>query len=151
MKFKSSLTKEIKLSIFLLLLFLVINISPIINSNGIEDIIIPSLLMVVFIILYVVMLVNGNYLVIEKNSVKHVRMFALRKILEIEKINKIQKGSIGGLYKSLSLIYEENGNVKYLKIALVTFNKDTIKQFVSELIKQNPRIVVDQSASEFMA
>ncbi len=151
MKYKSSLTKEIKLAILLLLLFWVINILVIINSNGIKDAIIASLLIFGFAIVFVSALVRGIYIVIENNSVKYVHMFLLKKTLEIVKINEIQKGSIKGVFKALLLIYTENGKVKHMKISLLTFKKETLKQFVSDLKKQNPQINIAQSASEFIS
>lgn len=151
MKYKSSLTKQIILTIIILFMFWVINFLVIINSNGVKDAIIFSSLMIAFAIVFVSAFVKGIYITIENNIVKYVHMFVLRKSVEIGKINKIQKSLMSGLYTSLSLVYEENGKVKDIKIATLTFKKDTLKQFISDLKKQNPQIEVDQSANEFIS
>ncbi len=151
MKYKSSLTKPITFAIIILLLFWVVNFWVIINSNDMKDAIVFSALMFGFLIVFVSVLVKGIYVIIENNSVKYVHMFVLRKAVEIAKINKIQKSLIGGFYNSLSLIYEENGKIKDIKIITLTFRKDILKKFVSDLKIQNPGMVIDQSVNEFIS
>ncbi len=48
----------------------------------------------------------------------------------------------------MSLEYDENGKTKDIKIGVLSFKKDTLKQFVSDLKNQNPKIEIDQSVSE---
>ncbi len=151
MKYKSNITKQIKLSILLLLLFWVVNFIAIINSNGYKDAIVFSSLMLGFIIVFVLAFVKGIYIVVKNNNVEYVHMFVLRKVVEISKIIKIQKGMIGGLYTSLLLVYEDGGKLKDIKIVTLTFKEDTLKQFVSDLKIQNPHISIDQSADEFIS
>jgi hypothetical protein len=151
MKYTSSLTKGIKLATLLLLLFWVVNSLVIINSNGIRDAMVFSLLMFGFVIAFILVFVSGIYITVANNNVKYVHMFLLRTVVEIGKIHKLEKSLMGGLYKSLSLIYEDNGKVKDIKISTLTFNNDTLKQFVSDLKKQNPQIDVDQSATDLIS
>ena len=151
MKYKSSFNKEIKITILLLSLFWVVNFLAIINSNGIKDVLAFSVFMLIFAVTYISFLVKGIYIVVENNSVKYIHMFFLRREVEITKINKIQTGTMGGFYKSLSLIYEGNGEVNDIKIGTLTFKKDTLKQFVMDLTKQNPQIDLDESAMEIIS
>jgi hypothetical protein len=54
------------------------------------------------------------------------------------------------MYKSLILVYEDDGKTNYLKIIALTFKKETLKQFIFDLIKENPQIIVDQSINEIV-
>jgi len=150
MKYKSSLTKSIKLTILILLLFWIVNFLAIINSNGIKDALVFSIFMLCFAIIFVSAFVKGVFLVIENNRVKYVHMFILRKIVEIGQISKIQKGLMGGLYNSLSLVYKDNEKLKDIKITTLTFSKNTLKRFISDLKNKNPKIEIDQSINEFL-
>jgi len=78
-------------------------------------------------------------------------MFLRREIFEIGKIKKIQMGLMGGLYKSLLLIYSENGSEKNVKIITATFKKDTLKQFILDLKKQNYNIEIEESVDKFLS
>ncbi|MFA6105427.1 MAG: hypothetical protein WC725_02390 [Patescibacteria group bacterium] len=91
MKYKSSLTNEIKITIIVLLLFWVINISVITNTNGVRDALGFSLLMFGFAVAYILALTKGAYLIIENNGVKYVHLFVIRRIVEIKKIVKYKK------------------------------------------------------------
>ena len=59
-------------------------------------------------------------------------MFLWKQNVEIANIKKIQKGSMGGLYSALVVLYEENGKPKELKISTITFKKGTWAKFVSD-------------------
>lgn len=148
MKYQSNATKGIKLAIILLFLFWVANFFVIINTNGIKDATVFSVIMIVFAIVFISLFLKGIYIVIEANNVKYVHMFLLRKLMPIEEIRKIQKGSMGGTYTSLSLIGEKNGDAKEIKISTVSFKKETLKQFVVDLKKQNPQIEIDKSVDK---
>ena len=147
MKYKSSLTREIKLAIILLILFWIINFFVIKNSNGIKDTVMFSLLMLCFITVFTLAFAKGIYIAIENSNVKYVSMFVLRKSVNIRKINRIQKGLMGGIYKTLLLMYEDNGKIDDMKIATLTFKKETLKQFESDLKNQNPNITIDQAVN----
>jgi hypothetical protein len=149
MKYQSSITKAIKLTVVVLFLFWLINTLVIINTNGIKDTVVSSVLMFIFAIVFISAFVKGIYVVIENNSLKYVHMFVLRKSIPVEKIKKIQKSLMGGMYTSLSLI-SDGDNIKEIKIVTITFKKDTLKRFVSDLKRQNPQIEIDQSVNEFI-
>lgn len=135
----------------LLLLFWVGNILAILNSSGIKDAIVFSVLMIIFAVVFISAFVKGVYIVVENNSVKYVHMFLLKKEAEITKINKIQKTIMGGMYNSLSLIYEDNEGIKDIKISVLSFKKDVLKQLLADLKIQNPHIEIDQSVNEFIS
>lgn len=151
MKYKSSFTQPVKLSIFLLLLFWAVNCLVITNSNGLHDALVFSALMLAFTTIFVLAMVKGTNIVVENNSVTYSQMSVLRTTMDIGKINKIQKDLMGGLYKSLSLVSEENGKSKNIKISTVTFKNETLKLFVADLTKQNPKIFVDSSVDELLS
>jgi hypothetical protein len=150
MKYKSNITKPIKLSILLLLLFWVVNFIAIISSNGYKDAIVFSMFMLVFMIIFISAFVKGTYIVLKDKKVEYVHMFALRKLIEISKITKIQKGMVSGFYTSLSLVYEDGGKLKDIKIITLTFKNDTLRQFVSDLKNQNSNLDVDSSVNELL-
>ncbi len=148
MKYKSNVTKQIKLSILFLILFWIVNFIAITNNNGYKDALVFSLFMLAFTVVFILTFVRGIYLVIENNEVKYVHMFLLRKNVEISKISTIKKAFMGGLYTSLSLGYEDNGKEKEMKIATLSFKNNTLKQFVSDLKNQKQSINVDPLISE---
>ncbi len=150
MKYKSHLTNGIKVGIVIILLFWVANIMAIITTVSIADAIIFSSLLLVFATFYILALVKGIYLVIENNRVKYIHMFLRKRMVEIGKINKIQKDLYWG-YPSLSLIYEEDGKLKDIKILTSTFKKDTLKQFVFDLKNQNPGIDIDKAVNDLVS
>ena len=147
MEYKSSFTTPIISAIIILFLFWLINFLVIIKSNGIGDVIAFSSLMVIFAVVFISFLVRGIYIVVENNNVKYVHMFFLRREVEIAKINKIKKSIMSGMYSSLSLLYQDNGKAKDIKISTFSFKNDTLKQFLSDLKTQNPKIEIDQSIS----
>ena len=150
MKYKSNITKEIKITISVLLLYWLFSVLISLKNNGIGDIAIMSVFILGFSVIFISAFVNGTYLVIENNSVTYVLMYVLKEKAEISKLQKIQKGSIGGVFKSLLLTYEDNGEVKDIKISLISFKKDTLKKIVSDLKMKSPHINVDESANELM-
>ena len=145
MKYKSSFTKPIIIATILLLLFWAVNFMVIVSSNGIKEATVFSVFMLIFAFAFILVFVKGIYLSLENNTVKYVHMFLIKKGIEVQKIHKIQKGSMAGLYSSLSLVYEESGQIKDMKIITIIFKQDTLKQFVSDLKTQNPKIEIDQS------
>lgn len=151
MIYKSSCTREIKLTILFLFLFWLINTMVIINSNGIQDAIVSSVLMIIFAFVFVSAFVKGIYVVMENNYIKYVHMFLLRKTVDMGKITKIQMDLMGGLYKSISLVYLENGKEKKVKISAITFKKNILKQFISDLKNQNNNIEIDESVDKFLS
>lgn len=151
MKYNSSFTKPIKLTILILFLFWAINTLVIINTNGIRDAVISSIFMLAFAIFFVSAFVKGIYVVVENDTVKYVHMWILRKRIEIGRISKIQKSLMGGMYSSLSLIYEDNGKPADIKIGTITFKKENLKQFILDLRRQNPKIDLDQSVNELIS
>jgi len=151
MKYKSSLTGEMKLAILFLFLFWLINTLVIISSNGIRDAVESSVLMIIFAVVFVLAFVKGIYVVMENAYIKNVHMFFLKETANIEKITKVQMGLMGGLYKSILLVYSENGREKNVKIGITTFKKDILKQLISDLKNQNNNIEIDESVNKFFS
>jgi|SRR5581483_2038217 len=145
MKYKSGFTTPIISAIIILFLFWLINFLVILKSNGTGDVITFSLLMIAFAIVFISFLVKGIYVVVENNKVRYVHMFFLKKEIEIIKINSIKKSLVSGIYNSLSLVYEDGGEAKDIKISTFSFKNDTLKQLISDLKTRNPKIEVDQS------
>ena len=146
MKYKASFTKGIYLAIIIIILYLVITVM--LGSNSVSDLIQISVPVIIFGIVYILALTMGTHIVIENNSVKNYLMFLPKGTAEINTIKKIQSGSIGGIFKALILAYEENGKAKAMNISILNLKKNTLKQFVSDLRKQNPQISIDQSVNE---
>lgn len=151
MKYKSNLTKPIKMMFPFFFLFWVGNFFAILNSNGIQDTIGFSVFMCIFIFLYTFFLIRGIYIIVEDNNVRYVHMFTMRKTVEIGKIKKIKKGKFWGYYSALSLVCEDGGSTKEVNIGVLTFKKSTLKQFVSDLKAKNSNIVVDKSVNELVS
>lgn len=149
MRYKSSLTKEVKLSILIIFFFWVFNIWFSSGSNSIGSIIEISLLILIFTTVFIYALIGATYVLIEDNKVKYIHMFLRRGAPEIRMINGIRIGLIGGVYKSLLLVYSENEIEKEMKIGITTFKKNTLKQLILDLKSQNNNIEIDKSVDEF--
>src|SRR3989338_6675057 len=119
MKYKASFTKGINTAIAIIVLYLVITI--LLGSNSVSDLILISVPVIIFGIVYIAALTKGTYVVIENNSIKNYLMFLPKGTVEIRTINKIQSGSIGGIYKALTLAYNENGKAKTINISTLNF------------------------------
>lgn len=143
MKYQASFTKGINTAIAIIVLYLVIVI--LLGSKSVSDLILISVPVILFGIIYIAALTKGTYVVIENGGVKNYLMFLPKGTAEINTIKKIQNGSLGGIYKALVLAYEENGKLKAINISTLNFKKDTLKRFVSDLKNQNPKIDIDQS------
>jgi hypothetical protein len=151
MKYKSSFTNEIKIAVMVLVSYWLVNTWVASSNNNLSDTISLSVAILLLALAFLMALTKFTYLVIEDSQVKYVPMFFQRGRLEISKVQTIQKGVIGGLFKFLFLTYEDSGKVKRMKVSPITFKKDTLKQFVSDLKTKNPQVVIDSSTNELIA
>jgi len=143
MKYKASFTKGINSAIVIIVLYLVIVI--LLGGNSVSDLIMISVPVIIFGVVYIAALTKGTYVVIENNRIKNYLMFIRKGTADIKTIKRIQRGSIGGMYKALVLAYNDSGKTKTISISILNFKRDTLRQLIFDLRKQNPNIGLDPS------
>ncbi|TAL49063.1 hypothetical protein EPN83_02195 [Patescibacteria group bacterium] len=94
---------------------------------------------------------SGIYLSVGNKSACKVDCFVIKKCINIEHIKRISRQptfnldkSFGDVYKSLYIISDSDGKMKYLELPNESFTEETGAKIVKHLKELNPNIELDE-------
>lgn len=144
-RFISSITGEVKFFVAFLMFFWGFMTLVSLDSNGLKSTINMSAVILLSVLVVAYALVRYTYLTIDEQKVKYVHTLVQRSEVDISQIKKIQRGTVAGVFKFLLLTYNVDGRVRHVKISPLTFTKEVLDQFISEIKRRNPSVDVDKS------
>lgn len=148
--FESSVTGEMKFLIGFLVFVWIFGTLVSLDNNGFREAINISILTLLFCVAFGYGWIKQTYLVIDDNKIKFVNFLIDRKTANIPDIKIVTTSMVAGFIKFLCIIHYPNGREKLLQISPVSFSKQALNEFVSELKKINPQIEIHKSTEEFL-
>ena len=86
-----------------------------------------------------------TYLTIQDGRVKYVSFFFERKVANLSETKLVTISTVAGFIKFLCLVHYPQGNEKLMQISLAMFKPQTLNEFVTEILKQNPSVTIHET------